>query len=35
MFIKMYGLHSLTKHVAKCMMQEDNEHDEYTVNNLL
>ena len=35
MFIKVYGLHSLTKHIAKCIMQEDNEHDEYAVNNLL
>ena len=35
MFIKMYGLHSLTKHVAKSIMQEDNKHDEYAVNNLL
>ena len=27
-FIKLYGLHSLTK-LSKCIMQEDNEHDEY------
>ena len=30
MFIKAYELHSLTK-LSKCIMWEDNEHDEYTV----
>ena len=34
MFIKAYGLHSLTK-LPKCFMWEDNEHDEYTVNDQL
>ena len=35
MFIKVYGLHSLTKRVAKCIMWEDNKHDKYTVNHRL
>ena len=33
-FIKTDELHSLTK-PSKCIVNEDNEHDEYTVNNLL
>ena len=34
MFIKAYGLNSLTK-LPKCFMREDNEHDEYAVNDQL
>ena len=30
MFIKVYGLHSLTK-LSNCIIWEDNEHDEYVV----
>ena len=34
-FIKVHGLHSLTKRVTKCILREDNEHDKYAVNNQL
>ena len=31
-FIKVHGLHSLTKHVCKVHPAEDNKRDKYTVN---
>ena len=34
MIIIAYGLHSLMK-LSKCIMQEDNEHDEYSVKDQL
>ena len=33
-FVKAFGFHSLTK-LSKYIMQEDNEHDEYIVNDRL
>ena len=33
LFIKVHGLYSLTKHISAGMLQEDNKHDKYAVNN--